>query len=543
MKKDFSIKANLVDLIQKRVYPAEVFIKAGRVHRIQSIQEDLDFFIMPGFVDSHVHIESSMMVPSEFARLALRHGTIATVSDPHEIANVLGIDGLDFMLENAREVPFKFYFGVPSCVPATSFETSGSVLDSNDVETLLSRDEFKYLSEMMNFPGVLYDDEEVWRKINAAKKYNKPIDGHAPGLNGQALQKYASAGITTDHECTTIEEAVEKIKLGIKLQIREGSAAKNFETLFPLIDLYPDDVMLCSDDRHPDDLLESHVNGFVVRALKKGLDLFNVLRSVSYNPVKHYNLDVGLLQLGDPADFILVKDLDNFDVLSVFIQGEAVYADSKVLFPLPKIHAINKFNVNFLSIDDIRLKSKSSRAKVIVASDGDLYTKVELIKAKTQNGFLVSDTNSDVLKIVVVNRYKQSQAQIALVKGFGLKQGAIAGSVAHDSHNIIAVGTNDKDLIKAINLLIEEKGGMLAVNGSEKFVLPLPVAGLMSDLNGERIAALYQSINRKAQEWGSTLHAPFMTLSFMALLVIPELKIGDKGLFDGEKFEFTSLFV
>ncbi len=540
---DFSIKANLVDVVQKRVFPAEIFVQNGSVLRIHQIDEVLDDYIMPGFVDAHVHIESSMLVPSEFARLAVAHGTVATVSDPHEIANVLGVSGLDFMLENASKVPFKFYFGVPSCVPATAFETSGSVLDAADVERLLARDEFKYLSEMMNFPGVIYDDKEVWAKINAAKKYNKPIDGHAPGLSGEGLLKYASAGISTDHESVSVEEAIEKIKLGIKLQIREGSAAKNFEALFPVIDQYPNDVMLCSDDRHPDDLLEGHVNDFVVRALAKGLDLFNVLRAVTYNPVKHYGLDIGLLQEGDSADFILVKDLTNFDVLSVYLSGKKVYSDNKVLFSVPNITPVNNFNIDFISLDDIALKSDGSIAKVMMAKDGDLYTGLETLKVKSHEGFVLSDIDSDILKIVVVNRYKQAKPQVALVKGFGLKQGAIAGSVAHDSHNIIAVGTNDNDILQAINLVIKERGGMVAVNKDLEYVLPLPIAGLMSNQPGEKVAELYKTINKVAKGWGSTLHAPFMTLSFMALLVIPELKIGDKGLFDGKEFRFTNLFV
>ncbi|MCF6242573.1 MAG: adenine deaminase [Bacteroidales bacterium] len=543
MNTDFTIKANLVDVVQRRVFPAEILITDGRVVRIQEIKDDLDLYIMPGFVDAHVHIESSMLVPSEFARLAVAHGTVATVSDPHEIANVLGIEGLEFMLDNASEVPLRFYFGVPSCVPATAFETSGSVLDASDVEQLLARDEFKYLSEMMNFPGVIYEDKEVWAKINAAKKYNKPIDGHAPSLSGEGLLKYASAGITTDHESVSVEEAVEKIRLGIKLQIREGSAAKNFEALYSVIDLYPDDVMLCSDDRHPDDLLEGHVNDFVVRALNKGLDLFNVLRAVTYNPVKHYGLDVGLLQKGDYADFIVIKDLKKFNVLSVYIHGKKVYSNNEILFSVPKIKPINNFNIDFVSIDDIRLKSESSKAKVMLAKDGDLYTKLEVLSVKNREGFIVSDVDSDILKIVVVNRYAQAKPQVALVKGFGLKAGAIAGSVAHDSHNIIAVGVRDEDILRAINLVIKEKGGMVAVNEKTEYVLALPVAGLMSDKPGEEVAELYQTINKVAKGWGSTLHAPFMTLSFMALLVIPELKIGDKGLFDGKEFKFTNLFV
>ncbi len=542
MNSEFTIKANLVDVVLRRVFPAQILISGGRVERIVEIDESLDFFIMPGFVDAHVHIESSMLVPSEFARLAVVHGTVATVSDPHEIANVLGVEGLEFMLENASKVPLKFYFGVPSCVPATGFETSGSVLDASDVEQLLARDEFKYLSEMMNFPGVIYDDKEVWAKIYAAKKFNKPIDGHAPGLSGDGLVKYASAGISTDHESVSVEEAVEKIKLGIKLQIREGSAAKNFDALYPVIDKFPDDVMLCSDDRHPDDLLEGHVNDFVVRALNKGLDLFNVLRAVTYNPVKHYGLNVGLLQEGDRADFILVKDLKNFEVLSVYLSGQKVYSDNEILFSVPDIKPINNFNIDFISLDDIALKSEGSIAKVMMAKDGDLYTGLQTLKIKSQDGFVVSDIDSDILKIVVVNRYKQAKPQVALVNGFGLKQGAIAGSVAHDSHNIIAVGTNDEDILKAINLVIKERGGMVAVNKDLEYILPLPVAGLMSDKAGDEVAELYKTINKVAKGWGSTLHAPFMTLSFMALLVIPELKIGDKGLFDGKEFKFTNLF-
>lgn len=538
---NYTIKGNLVDVVKRRVFAAEVFIEGGCVQRIQETDASCDNFILPGFVDAHVHIESSMLVPQEFARLAVKHGTVATVSDPHEIANVMGAAGIDFMLKNADTVPVKFNFGVPSCVPATSFETSGNVLSSADVDNLLKRGDLNYLSEMMNFPGVVYGDREVWLKLAAAKKYKKPIDGHAPNLKGNELKKYAEAGITTDHESVSVEEAIEKINLGIKLQIREGSAAKNFNTLWPVIDMFPDEVMLCTDDCHPDDLEEKHINDTVKRAIANGANLFNVLRAVSYNPIKHYELNVGMLQVGDPADFILVKDLINFDVLSTFIDGVDVFSDNTIHFDVRPFNTINNFNISFIKKDDIALVPTGSLQKVMLAKDGDLYTGMDIVKAKEEHGHIVSDPDNDILKIIVVNRYKQQKPVVALIKNFGLKHGAIAASVAHDSHNIIAVGVSDDDITDAINLVIKEKGGMVAKHGGEEYVLPLPVAGLMSDKPGEEVAKMYKQMNRVAKEWGSSLNAPFMTLSFMALLVIPELKIGDKGLFDGKKFALTNL--
>ncbi len=540
-KQNFTIKGKLVDVVAKRVFDAEVFVEGGSVVRISPCENAGDLYLLPGFVDAHVHIESSMLVPQEFARLAVKHGTVATVSDPHEIANVLGVKGIDFMVKNAATVPVKFNFGVPSCVPATGFETSGSVLDSSDIDELLKRGELKYLSEMMNFPGVVYGDREVWLKLAAAKKYKKPIDGHAPGLKGKDLKKYAAGGITTDHESVSVEEAVEKIKLGIKLQIREGSAAKNFDALWPVIDMHPDDVMLCTDDCHPDDLVEKHINDVVKRSIANGANLFNVLRAVSYNPITHYDLNVGMLQEGDSADFIVVKDLTDFEVLDTYINGEKVFSNGNVLFDVFPFTNLNNFNISFIEQDDIALVATGSQQKVMLAQDGDLYTGFESMNIADKDSLIESSIEKDALKIVVVNRYKQSKPVVGLIKNFGLKQGAIAGSVAHDSHNIIAVGVSDEDIYQAINLVIKEKGGMVAKSGDKEYVLPLPVAGLMSDKPGEEVAVMYKKMNAIAKEWGSTLHAPFMTLSFMALLVIPELKIGDKGLFDGKKFEFTSL--
>lgn len=540
----YSISGNVVDVISKQIYAAEVFIENGCISNI--VKKDIvpDVFIMPGFIDAHIHIESSMLVPQEFAKLAVRHGTVSVVSDPHEIANVLGIAGIDFMIENAKIVPFKFNFGVPSCVPATNFETSGFVLDSANVDDLLQMEDLIFLSEMMNYPGVIYEDEEVIKKCAFAKKCSKPIDGHAPGLKGNDLKKYVSQGITTDHESVSLKEAIEKIQVGMKIQIREGSAAKNFEELHSLIDQYPDNIMFCTDDCHPDDLLENHIKDLVVRALKKGMDFFNVLRCASFNPIKHYDLEVGLVQKGDSADFIIVKDVVSFDIIATFIDGKKVYDGERVLFKTHSFEKPNNFNILPIKPFEIALKidDKNQKLKVIVAKDCDLYTGVELLKVKrNQDGCIKSDVDADVLKIVVVNRYRKEKVVVGLIKNFGFKMGAIAQSIAHDSHNIIAIGVEDQDIINAINLIIKRKGGMVACFGKENIFLPLPVAGLMSDKSGEYVALKYQEMNEKIKKWGSQLKYPFMTLSFMSLLVIPELKIGDKGLFDGNRFEFTSI--
>jgi len=538
----FQIKGNIVDIVQRRIYKAEISVVEGLIKNIVETEQCPDIYILPGLVDAHVHIESSMLTPQQFARIAVRHGTVATVSDPHEIANVLGVDGISFMLDDAKQVPFKFYFGVPSCVPATSFETSGFVLDEGTVANLIERSEFKYLSEMMNFPGVIFRDNVVEKKLNAAKKYLKPIDGHAPGLSGDDLLKYAQAGISTDHESSTFEEAVEKIKLGVKLQIREGSAAKNFDALIPVIKHFPDDVMLCTDDCHPDDLVEKHILDQIKRGLEKGYDLFDLLRAACYNPKMHYKLENGLLQVGDYADFFITSDMLNFKCIETYINGERVFDGNKTLFNTKKHVPVNNFKCVPITKNDIAIKADGLYAKVIVAAEGDLYTRCEKHIPKKENGFVVSDNETDILKIVVYSRYHKSSPVVGLIRNFGLKRGAIAGSVAHDSHNIIAVGVDDVDIVSSINKVIEMEGGIVAISGREKYTLPLPVAGLMSDQPGEIVAEKYKTLNQKPKEWGCTLNAPFMTLSFMALLVIPELKIGDKGLFDGKEFKLTRLF-
>jgi len=546
----FTITGNLVDVHQKKIFPAEIKVKKGKVISITSIFKlQTSNYILPGFIDSHVHIESSMLVPSEFAKLAVVHGTVGTVSDPHEIANVCGMKGVEFMIENGKTVPFKFNFGAPSCVPATSFETAGASLDSTDVEKLLQRDDIKYLSEMMNFPGVLNEDKEVMKKIAAAHRLLKPVDGHAPGLRGDQAKQYIAAGITTDHECFTKDEALDKLQNGMKIIIREGSAAKNFEALIDLLHDYPNQMMFCSDDKHPDSLVLGHINQLCARAVAKGIDLFKILQAACVNPVLHYKLDVGLLKENDPADFIIIKDLEKFEVLKTFIKGELVAENGQSSIRSSQATVINNFSCNKQKPEDFaypltihsRLLSGSLfTIPVIEALDGQLITNKILHEAEVINNKLESDIEADILKIVVVNRYKEAPVAKAFINNFSIKKGAIASSVAHDSHNIVAVGVDDESICKAVNLVIEKQGGISAVNDKKEMVLALPVAGLMSNEDGYKIAEAYTSIDKMAkEELGSSLSSPFMTLSFMALLVIPHLKLSDFGLFDGDKFEFV----
>ncbi len=543
MHSKFSISGNIVDVVNERIFKGTINIENDRIVSISEAVCESDNYLLPGLIDAHIHIESSMLVPSEFARLASVHGTVATVSDPHEIANVLGLEGVNFMIENGNSVPFKFYFGAPSCVPATSFESSGAVIGIKDIEELLQRKEIKYLSEMMNFPGVIHNDTVVRGKLNFAKQHNKPIDGHAPGLKGTDLTTYINAGITTDHECFTIEEALEKIGHGMHIQIREGSAAKNFEALIPLLKLYPDKIMLCSDDKHPDDLAEGHINLLVKRGIQLGYDPIAILKTCTFNPVKHYQLDVGLLQKGDPADFIVVNNLSDFNVLSVFINGEMVSQNGISHIKPILVKSPNKFSADRINENDLLVKASGDRMKIIKAIDGQLVTEQKIVDVKSTNGYILSDPENDVIKIVVLNRYSKSKPTVGFINGFALKRGAIASTVAHDSHNIIAVGTSDDEIVKAISLLIMTKGGISLVDGEKTILLPLPVAGIMSNDDGYKVAENYKLLNNAVKNLGSTLKSPFMTMSFMALLVIPELKISDRGLFDVNDFKITSLFV
>ncbi|MCF6308473.1 MAG: adenine deaminase [Flavobacteriaceae bacterium] len=535
------IQGQIVDIQNRRIYKGEVTVENGKIKSVVEKNHKVETYILPGFVDAHIHIESSMLVPSEFAKLAVTHGTVATVSDPHEIANVLGIEGVEFMIDNGNKVPFKFNFGAPSCVPATNFESAGAVIDSEGIKYLLQKPEIKYLAEMMNYPGVLFNDEEVLKKIAWAKHFNKPVDGHAPGLRGDDISTYINAGISSDHECFTYEEGLEKLQKGMKVLIREGSAAKNFEALIPLLPEHFENIMFCSDDKHPDDLIVSHINKLCARAVEKGNDIFQILQVACINPVKHYNLDVGLLQKGDNADFIVVEDLVNFNALETYINGETVYKNGVSKIKHVDFEVLNNFNCNKKEVADFKLPSTSKKIRVIEALEGELVTNELIEDSLIENGNLVSNLKTDNLKMTVVNRYRDQKPAIAFIKNFGLKEGAIASSVGHDSHNIIAVGVSDEAICKAVNLLVENKGGICAVSNSEEKVVSLPVAGIMSDKNGMTIGKQYAELDQMAKQMGATLRAPYMTLSFMALLVIPSLKLSDKGLFDGGKFEFISV--
>ena len=535
------IQGNIVDIDKKEIFKGEVQFENGKITAIRKSNHTIENYIIPGFVDAHIHIESAMLVPSEFAKIAVTHGTIATVSDPHEIANVLGVKGVDFMIENGKKVPLKFNFGAPSCVPATFFESAGAIIDADDIKKMMANPDIKYLAEMMNYPGVLFDDDEVLKKIAWAKHYNKPIDGHAPGLIGDDLTKYIAAGISTDHECFTYDEALEKLQKGMNVIIREGSAAKNFEALIDLLPEYFEKMMFCSDDKHPDDLLLGHINQLCKRAVAKGMDIFKVLQVACINPVKHYNLEVGLLQEGDPADFVVIEDLQKFNVLETYINGELVAKNGESFIKSVPFDILNNFNTDKKKIEDFRVVSSSPKIRVIEALDGELVTNEIQCNSTIIDRNLVSNTKEDVLKMTVVNRYQNSKPSIAFIKNFGIKRGAIASSVGHDSHNIIAIGTSDEFICKAVNLLIQHKGGICAINETTEKVVALPIAGIMSDQPAEIIGKSYAELDAMAKKMGSTLRAPFMSLSFMALLVIPSLKLSDQGLFDGTTFKFTSL--
>jgi len=527
------IHGQFVAIRERRIFPAAVTILNGLIQNIVEIEDAPQLFILPGFVDAHVHIESSLLAPSEFARMAVTHGTLATISDPHEIANVLGLKGVEYMIENGKQVPFYFNFGAPSCVPATKFETAGAILSAAEVDALLQNPEILYLSEMMNFPGVIFDDAEVHEKIKSAHRHGKPIDGHAPGLSGNHLRKYVSAGISTDHECFTLEEALEKINLGMKILIREGSAARNFDTLIPLMASYANKLMFCSDDKHPDSLLLGHINQLAARAIGLGYDLYDVLQVACLNPVAHYGMKHGTLQLGESADFILVNNLQNFEVEQAYVKGVLVAHKGKCMFPSTAVVGLNQFLAKPIIGSDLNYMPQIMEP-VIVCIDGQLITDTLNIAAQ------MLTPENDFLKLVVLNRYAIAPPAIAYIKNFGIKNGAIAGSVAHDSHNIIAVGSSDDHICKAINLVISAKGALAACNDTAEKVLPLPLAGLMSDQEAWQVAEKYIELDNFSKNvLGSNLRAPFMSLSFMALLVIPHLKLSDLGLFDGDTFEFV----
>lgn len=536
------IEGQIIDIHKRSIYGAKIVIEGNVIKSIMEKPIISSNYIMPGLIDAHVHIESSMVTPGSFAQASVPHGTIGAISDPHEIANVLGIKGVEFMIEDGKKTPFRFFFGAPSCVPATSFESSGSSLGPEEVKKLLERPEIGFLAEMMNFPGVINDDKEVVEKISCARQAGKPVDGHAPALTGMLLRKYIKAGITTDHECSSIEEAREKISLGMKVIIREGSAGRNLAALKKLYSESPEMIMLGSDDIHPEMLMQRHLDKLVGQLIRDGYDIFNVIRSVTLNPVNHYKINAGLLRPGDPADFIIVGDIKKMDILETWINGVKVFDGGNVLFNYCPGEPVNNFNASFISENDIRVRNENAKMRIIAAFDGELFTK-ELLNEPQGKQYATQDTGKDILKIVVKDRYKDAPPAVGFIKGFGLKEGAFASSVAHDSHNIISIGTNDKDIVSAVNEIVKLKGGLAVSSSGKVESLKLNIGGIMSTEPCRGIAAKYERLSESVKNLGCTLSAPFMTLSFMALLVIPELKMSDRGLFDGTKFKHVDLFV
>ncbi len=543
-QQDFTLSGNLVDVVNDTICPATIVVQNGFITHIQKTTgREYDTYLIPGLIDAHIHIESSMLPPAEFARLAVVHGTVGVVADPHEIANVLGMAGIRYLIENGKSVPFKFYYGAPSCVPASPYETNGATVDSGQLAELFAKDQLKFLGEMMDYPGVIARNPTVMSKIAVAQRHGRPVDGHAPGLLGRELFRYLDAGISTDHEAFTLDEGLSKIRAGMKILIREGTAARNFGALHPLLKTHPNKVMFCTDDRHPDDLVQGHLNLVIKQALALGYDPMTVIRCATLNPVRHYGLEVGLLQPGDPADFVVIDNLKDFGVLATYSGGHRVAANGQSLIARTKTKVINEFRALAKSPTDFGVRAPLlQKMNVIQCIDGELVTKRLTLQPTVKNGFAVSDPRRDLLKITVVNRYHDTRPAVGFIKGFGLTHGAIASSVAHDSHNIIAIGANDEALTRAVNRVIEARGALVVADETTETVLPLPLAGLMSDADGYAVAQNYQKLAAAIRQLGSPLHDPFMTMSFMALLVIPELKISDRGLFDGKRFKPTKLF-
>ena len=564
--------AYILDVLTDSVYPARITVEEGvfkeitPIHVTEETKIDVEGLILPGFIDAHVHIESSMMTPAQFAKIAVRHGTTSVVSDPHEIANVCGIEGIDFMIENASQVPFNFYFTAPSCVPATSFETSGAILNSDDIEFLLQKEEIVALGEMMNFPGVINGDEEVLRKLELARKYKKPIDGHAPLVSGKDLDKYLEQGIVTDHECSNFQEAIEKKQKGMKIMVRDGSSAKNMEALFDFSEriehwknqdsfgIIPTDVLerrihspifdfIVSDDKHPNDLIHGHLNKSVKKAADLGIDIIKSIEMVTINPAVHYGLNAGSIVTGAKADFIVIDNLKDFNILKTYVAGECVFDGENVLFDVSEVEAENSINATKKAAEDFEVYADGEECEVNVIEcyNGELLTGKTTATLKVKDGKVQPDIYEDILKISVVERYGGNLVANAFIKGFGLKKGAIASSVAHDSHNIIVVGYCAETMAEAVNEIIDNKGGFAIVSEDFSDSLSLPIAGLMTNEDAYVVAKKLDILHKMSSALGCKLDSPFMTMAFMALLVIPSLKISDLGLFDGDAFEFIDV--
>lgn len=535
------IEGNIIDVVGRRIIKGRLFYNK-KIDRIEADDKVLsEKFILPGFIDAHVHIESSMLTPLEYSKVAVRHGVIAAVTDPHEIANVCGMEGVNFMVENAKKTPMKIYSGAPSCVPATNFETSGATIGPEHIEELFAKGTCSHLSEMMNFPGVIFNNPDVQAKLQITKKHNKKIDGHAPLLSGADLIKYVNSGISTDHECTNLNEAYEKIELGMKIMLRNSSASKDFDQLISLISSHPNEVMLCTDDCHPDNLEQTYINGMVKKAIDQQYDLFNVLQAANKNAIQHYNLSVGMLQISDPSDFIVVDNFQKFNILSTVVDGVEVYDGTDVLIDGRNDLLINNFFANDIELEDLKVEKRSNLINVIQIIPDSLLTGKCEYHTNNITPFHEINVEDDVLKIVVLNRYHKAKPAVAFIKGMGIKHGAIAQTIAHDSHNIVAVGTDDRLLLKAIQLINNNKGGMVVCDQYMSKTLPLPIAGLMSELDCSTVAMQYKEMTELVHNMGSQLKSPFMTLAFMSLLVIPEIKLSDKGLFDVGIFAFIDL--
>ncbi|MFQ3224989.1 MAG: adenine deaminase [Lentimonas sp.] len=531
MSEPIRLSGNIVDVITGTITAGTITLTDGHISAIDHTPgATYSTYLCPGLVDAHVHIESSLLPPSEFGRAALTHGTVASVSDPHEIANVLGIPGVEWMLEDATHTPFSIHFGAPSCVPATPFETAGASFGPDEVDQLLAKDEILYLAEVMNFPAVIGRDAHMMAIIEKAKVRGKRIDGHAPAVTGEALRQYASAGIETDHESITLDEARQKCRLGMKIAIREGSAARNFDALWPLLNEFPELCFFCSDDKHPDDLVVAHINALVARAIGHGVEPMHALRAATLNPIRHYGLKAGCLQIGDPADIAEFDSLTTMRCLRCWKSGLLVAEKGRSTLPYRPTTPINRFDATEKQPSDFKLPPTAGPRRIIVALDGQIIT--DETEASAQH----ADSERDLCYIAVVNRYTDAVPAVALITGFGLKDAAIASSVSHDSHNIVVVGTSPEHLCRATNLIIHEQGGLsLAAHSIEK-TLPLPIAGLMSTGTCQDVAHAFTSLSDTAKKLGCPLASPYMTLSFMALLVIPKLKISDRGLFDVSTF-------